>query len=94
MLFRSNKLQKLQYLHQVNWTKVVNKLYKNQVHLSEYNFCDYTDNRDKYITNFYFVDTEKINRIDIFLKNNNQKQADIICSESIVKLLRSRNTNC
>ena len=26
---------------------------------------------DKYITYFYFVDTEKINRIDIFLKNNN-----------------------
>ena len=89
-----NKLQELQYLHQVNWPKVVHKLYKDQVHLSEYNFCDYTDNRDKYITNFYFVDTEKINRIDIFLKNNNQKQADIICSESIVKLLRSRNTNC
>lgn len=82
-----NKLQELQYLHQVNWTKVVNKLYKNQVHLSEYNFCDYTDNRDKYITNFYFVDTEKINRIDIFLKNNTQKQADIICTEDIVKFL-------
>lgn len=86
-------MQELSYLHQVNWPKVIQKLYKNQVHLSEYNFCDYTDNRDKYIINFYLIDTEKINRIDIFLKNNTQKQADIICSQNIVKLLRSRNSN-
>ncbi len=81
------ELQKLKYLHQLNWNKVIDKLYGNQIYLSEYTFCDYTDSRDKYITTFYFIDAEKINRIDTFLKNNAQKQADIICDDSIVKLL-------
>jgi hypothetical protein len=81
------KLQELKYLRQINWNKVIRNLYSEHIHLSEYNFCDYTDNRNKYITTFYFVDTEKINRIDTFLINNINKQADIICSKSIVKLL-------
>lgn len=80
------KLQTLKYLHQINWPKIIQRLYNN-VHLSEYNFCDYTDNRNKYISYFYFLDTEKINRIDNFLRNNKPKQADIICDESIVKFL-------
>lgn len=88
------KLQELKYLHQVNWPKIINELYGNQIHLSEYNFCEYTDNRNKYINTFYLIDTEKINRIDTFLKNNPGKQADIICDESIVRFLRSGNTNC
>ena len=45
------------------------------------------NNRDKYISYFYFLDTEKINRIDTFLRNNKPKQADIICDESIVRFL-------
>jgi hypothetical protein len=81
------KLQELKYLRQVNWNKVIRNLYSENIYLSEYNFCDYTDNINKYISTFYFVDTEKINRIDTFLMNNIKKQADIICSTSIVKLL-------
>lgn len=80
------KLQTLKYLHQINWPKIIQRLYNN-VHLSEYNFCDYTDNRNKYISYFYFLDTEKISRIDNFLRNNKPKQADIICDESIVRFL-------
>lgn len=80
------KLQTLKYLHQINWSKIIQRLYNN-VHLSEYNFCDYTDNRNKYISYFYFLDTEKISRIDNFLRNNKPKQADIICDESIVRFL-------
>lgn len=80
------KLQMLKYLHQINWPQIMQKLYSN-VYLSEYNFCDYTDNRDKYISYFYFLDTEKINRIDTFLRNNKPKQADIICDENIVRFL-------
>lgn len=80
------KLQTLKYLHQINWSKIIQRLYNN-VHLSEYNFCDYTDNRNNYISYFYFLDTEKISRIDNFLRNNKPKQADIICDESIVRFL-------
>lgn len=83
------ELEKLKYIHQVNWPKIIQDLYKNSVHIAEYNFCDYTNNKDKYITTFYLLDTEKINRIDIFLKSNNDKQIDIICSDKIVRFLGS-----
>ena len=83
------ELEKLKYIHQVNWPKIIQNLYKNSVHIAEYNFCDYTNNKNKYITTFYLLDTEKINRIDIFLKSNNDKQIDIICSDKIVRFLGS-----
>ena len=80
------QLQKLKYIQQINWPKIIQDLYKD-VHISEYNFCDYTNNKDKYITTFYLIDTEKINRVNMFLKNNEGKQADIICDESIIRNL-------
>ena len=81
-------LEKLKYLNQVNWNKCIYTLYKKNVHLSEYNFCDYTDKNHKYISYFYFIDTEKVNRIDNFLKNNLSKKVDIICEENIFEFLR------
>ena len=81
-------LAELKFLQQIDWNKVIYKLYGNKIHLSEYNFCDYTDNKDKYISTFNFIDTEKINRINIFIKNNANKQADIICNQNIEKILR------
>ena len=81
-------LQELKYLQQVKWSKVIHKLYKNSVHLSEYNFCDYTDKKKKFISTFSFVDSEKLNKIDTFLKNNTEKQVDIICSENTFNILR------
>ena len=81
------ELENLKYIHQVNWPKMIHKLYKDTVHISEYNFCDYTNNKDKYITTFYLLDIEKINKIDVFLKSNSGKQVDIICGENIVKYL-------
>lgn len=83
---KDEDLQKLKYIQQINWPKIVQKLYKD-VHISEYNFCDYTNNKDKYITTFYLIDTEKINRINVFLTANKNKQADIICDESIIRSL-------
>lgn len=83
---KDEDLQKLKYIQQINWPKIVQKLYKD-VHISEYNFCDYTNNKDKYITTFYLIDTEKINRINVFLTANKNKQADIICDESIIRRL-------
>lgn len=88
------KLKELEYLHRINWSKIINKLYNNKVHISEYNSCNYTDNKEKYISTFYLIDTEKINRIDTFLRNNTEKQVDIICSKNIVNMLRSRIAYC
>jgi len=81
-------LEKLKYLQQIDWSKIICGLYGNKVHISEYNFCDYIEkNRNKYISVFNFIDTEKLNRIDTFLQNNNQKQADIICSADIKPII-------
>ena len=83
---KDEDLEKLKYIQQINWPKLVESLYKN-VHISEYNFCDYTNNKDKYITTFYLIDTEKINRINVFLTANKDKQVDIICEENIIRNL-------
>jgi len=72
--------ESLKYLHSIKWSEIIKDYYKNKVFLSEYNFCDYTDHKTKYISTFYFLDTEKINRIKYFLRENKNKNADIICS--------------
>lgn len=79
--------EKLKYLNSVNWYKVINKIYRNNVYLSEYSFCDYTDYKNKYISYFYFLDAEKINRIKYFLRENKNKKADIICTSELKKEL-------
>ena len=75
--------EKLKYLNSINWSKVIEKYYRNSVYIAEYNFCDYTDYKNKYISTFYFLDTEKINRIKYFLRENKNKNADIICSAEL-----------
>ena len=77
--------EKLKYLNIINWSKIIQDYYKNKVYLAEYNFCDYSDYKSKYISTFYFFDTEKINRIKYFLRENKNKNADIICSTELKK---------
>lgn len=74
---------KLNYLNSINWSQVIHDYYKDKVFLAEYKFCDYTDYENKYISLFYFLDTEKINRIKYFLRENKNKNADIICSKEL-----------
>lgn len=80
--------EKLKYINSVNWSKIIEKYYKNKVYIAEYNFCDYTDYKNKYISLFYFLDTEKINRIKYFLRENENKNADIICTEQLKETLQ------
>lgn len=80
-------------LHSIDWSKMIQKIYKNRVCLSEYNFCDYTDHKNKYISYFYFVDSEKINRIKYFLRENKNKNADIICPKEIKGLIQKELPN-
>lgn len=75
--------EKLKYLNSINWSKLLQNNLKNKVVLAEYNFCDYTDHKSKYITTFYFLDAEKINRIKYFLRENKNKYADIVCSSEL-----------
>lgn len=80
--------EKLKYLHSVNWTRIVNKYYRNKVVLGEYSFCDYTDYKKTYVAYFYFLDTEKITRIKQFLRENRNKSIDIICDIQLKEKLK------
>lgn len=79
--------EKLKYLHSIRWKEIVDKCYKG-AYLSEYGFCDYTDYKHKFISTFYFLDTEKITRIKYFLRENKNKNADIICDTQIEGILK------
>ncbi len=86
--------EKLKYLHSVNCAKIIQEKYKNKMFISEYNFCDYTDYKNKYINMFYFLDTEKINRIKYFLRENEDKNVDIVCSKDLEDELKKELPNC
>lgn len=85
--------EKLKYYNSINWSKVIEKYYKNKVYLSEYKFCDYTNYKDKYVSTFYCIDTEKINRIKHFLRENNNRNIDIICCKEIQQQLKKEIPN-
>lgn len=95
LIVEDNELNRelLKTLHSIDWSKVVQKIYKNRVFISEYNFCDYTDYKNKYISCFYFLDTEKINRIKYFLRENKNKNADIICREELKNQIKKELPN-
>ena len=86
--------EKLKYLHSINWSELIQTIYKNKVFLSEYSFCDYTDNNNKYIANFYFIDTEKITKIKYFLRENKNKNVDIVCNKEQKEQIRKELPNC
>lgn len=78
----------LKTLNQVDWSKVIQKVYRNKVFLAEYNFCDYTDYKNKYLSYLYFLDSEKINKIKYFLRENKNKYADIICTKELKEQIK------
>ncbi len=85
--------EKLKYMHNVDWNQIMNKYYPD-AYLSEYNFCDYTNGANKYISRFYFLDTEKINRIRCFLRESRYRNADIICNKEIKDDIQRYLQNC
>ena len=87
--------EKMKYLQSINWYNVIKEQYKEfNIYLSDYNFCEYTDYKNKYINTFYFFDTEKVNRIKYFLKENKDKNADIMCSSQLKERLEKELPNC
>ena len=88
--------EKLKYLNIINWYKVIKKYFKENLSLSEYDFCDYTDYKSKYISYFQVIDVEKIWRIKSFLQENENgkyKTATIICNNEIENILRRELPN-
>lgn len=78
----------LNFLNSLNWQNVITTFFKNDVVLSEYSFCDYTNHKEKFISTFYFIDTEKINRIKYFLRENKNRNVIIICNKNIENYLK------
>ena len=79
--------EKLKYLHSIRWKEIIDKCYKG-AYLSEYSFCEYANNKDKFINTFYFIDTEKITRLKYFIRENSTKRAYIICNSELETRLR------
>lgn len=88
--------EKLKYIHSIDWYKIIKELFYKRcnIYLADYNFCEYTDYKNKYINTFYFFDTEKVNRIKYFLKENKDKNADIVCNKQLKEMLIKELPNC
>lgn len=84
--------EKLKYLHSVRWSELIDKYYKG-VHLAEYIFCEYTNNKDKFINTSYFIDIDKIARFKLFMRESPSKSADTVCSTEFETILRSELPN-
>lgn len=74
--------EKLKYLNSIRWKEVIDKYYEG-AYLSEYSFCEYANNKDKFINTFYFLDTEKITRLKYFIRESSTNRAYIICNSEI-----------
>lgn len=79
--------EKLKYLHSIRWKELIDKYYHG-IHLSKYNFCEYTNDKDKFINTFFFIDTEKIIKLKFFMRESPSKRAYIICNTELEKELR------
>jgi len=73
----------LENLHKIDYQEIFSKLYKDNVYLSEYDFCDYYTKQDLYIYPLPFIDTEKLSTIKFFLMENKNKKVDILYSKNI-----------
>lgn len=82
-------LEQLKYMNNVNWPQIIKEKSGNAF-LSECKFCDYADKQNKYISTFYLIDIEKINRINNFLINNEKKNIEVICNEECEKQLKKK----
>ena len=89
----TDNLEKLGYINKVNWPQIMESLYQNQVYISEYNFCDYTDSKERFVSCFYFIDTEKINLLKYFLRENKDKKVDIVCGSLLLETLKRELPN-
>lgn len=61
--------------------------------MAKYNFCEYTNDKNRFINTFYFIDTDKIARFKLFMRESPSKSADIICNAELETILRKELPN-
>ena len=81
-------LEKLKYLELVKWNKIVKDTFGNNVKFAEYKYADFTDGKNKYISVFYLLDTEKISKLFTFHKANPERNAEVVCSNEIAEFIK------
>lgn len=91
-IFLINNLDELNNLNKIDTDKLVKEIYGNKVCLSQYSFCDYIY-KDKYISLLEIIDIEKINRIEMFCKNNPKKAMEIITTQEFKEFLNLNQSN-
>ncbi len=80
--------ERLKHLNRVNWRKIVDNTFKEELPIASYIYCDYTDYIEKYVSTFELMDVEKMYRIKTFLDINiRHKRAIIICTKEVERLL-------
>ena len=88
-----NNRELLKSMNNISWNKAIQNIYKNKAYISEHNFCDYMIRQNKYISCFFFLDSEKLNRIKYFLRENKNKKADIICPKELKWYINTKLQN-
>ena len=78
-----NNIHLLERIHRIDYQKLFFKIYKENVYLSEYAFCDYYTKSRLYIFPLIFIDTEKLSIIKFFLMENKDEKVDILYSKNI-----------
>lgn len=76
-----DNLEIMRYLHNIDLFQIAEKIYKDkEVLLSNWKKADYMLNDKTYIFVMPFIDTEKLNRLNIFFRNNREtiRKIDII----------------
>lgn len=78
-----NNIHLLQKIHRIDYQELFSNVYKDNVYLSEYDFCDYYTKAGLFIFPLPFIDTEKLSTIKYFLLENKNKKVDILYSKNI-----------
>lgn len=78
-----NNIHLLEKIHRIDYQELFSNVYKDNVYLSEYDFCDYYTKAGLFIFPLPFIDTEKLSTIKYFLLENKNKKVDILYSKNI-----------
>ena len=78
-----NNIHLLEKTHRIDYQELFSNVYKDNVYLSEYEFCDYYTKSGLFIFPLPFIDTEKLSTIKYFLLENKNKKVDILYSKNI-----------
>lgn len=78
-----NNISLFEKIHRIDYQGMLSNMYKDNVYLSEYAFCDYYTKTGFFIFPLPFIDTEKISTIKYFIEENKSKKVDILYSKNI-----------